>query len=454
MRVINRDWLQPAARAVQYLCLLAVLCVEILYFLPGHPADNLLYTFLEWRLVDVSILFLAASLCCGGLRRGRRQLLLALLTVIWFYVVRSLHLQLEQTAKTPGVFVCGYALCFLFAAAAGDGERQWGLKGMAALFSAVSIVFSLYAALLVLNRLPDFLADDVYWDGARLGILSHPNICATLLMVGSGLSVGFALSVKQWRLRIPLLLLAVPPLWALSLTNSRTMVILACVQFGAITFFALKKPGWKRTAAAVLAAILVTVSLFAVSRTIFAGNKARLTEQARQQTTGEVRLNDQGTLKTENGQGSMSNDLRTLNGRTEIWAAAAEGLRANPRILLIGTEKVGETISPYWQRMDTLHAHNSWVEALYQLGLPGLVSALVLTVLALWNAAVLLRHNNDLWKSCVAVVMLGLLGCAFLEPYLFTVNIKYHFFDFLFLLCLGYMNQWRIGERGRYEFTE
>ena len=118
MRVINRDWLQPAARAVQYLCLLAVLCVEILYFLPGHPADNLLYTFLEWRLVDVSILFLAASLCCGGLRRGRRQLLLALLTVIWFYVVRSLHLQLEQTAKTPGVFVCGYALCFLFAAAA------------------------------------------------------------------------------------------------------------------------------------------------------------------------------------------------------------------------------------------------------------------------------------------------------------------------------------------------
>ena len=94
------------------------------------------------------------------------------------------------------------------------------------------------------------------------------------------------------------------------------------------------------------------------------------------------------------------------------------------------------------------------MEALYQLGLPGLVSALVLTVLALWNAAVLLRRNNDLWKSCVAVVMLGLLGRAFLEPYLFTVNIKYHFFDFLFLLCLGYMNQWRIGERGWYEFTE
>ena len=82
MRILNRDRFQSAARAVQYLCLLAVLCVEILYFLPGHPADNLLYTFLEWRLVDVSILFLAASLCCGGLRRGRRQLLLELLTVI------------------------------------------------------------------------------------------------------------------------------------------------------------------------------------------------------------------------------------------------------------------------------------------------------------------------------------------------------------------------------------
>ena len=225
MRILNRDRFQSAARAVQYLCLLAVLCVEILYFLPGHPADNLLYTFLEWRLVDVSILFLAASLCRDGPRRGKGQLLLALLTVIWFYVVRYLHLQLEQTAKTPGVFVCAYALCFLFAALAGDGENQWGLKGMAALFSAVSVVFSLYAALLVLNRLPDFLAEYVYWDGARLGILSHPNICATLLMVGSGLSVGFALSVKKWRLRIPLLLLAVPAFWALSLTKSRTKLI-------------------------------------------------------------------------------------------------------------------------------------------------------------------------------------------------------------------------------------
>ena len=73
----------------------------------------------------------------------------------------------------------------------------------------------------------------------------------------------------------------------------------------------------------------------------------------------------------------------------------------------------------------------------------------MLTVLALWNAAVLLWRNDDLWKSCVAVVMLGLLGCAFLEPYLFTVNVKYHFFDFLFLLCLGYMNVWRTREGER-----
>lgn len=446
--MINHDRLNRAARMVQYLCLLAVVFVEFLYFLPGHPADNLLYTFLEWRLVDVSILFLAASLCRGQLRRGKWYFPLALLTVIWFYVVRSVHLQLEMTAKTPGVFVCAYLLCFLFAAATGDGERQWGLKLMAALFVAVSAVFSLYAALLVRNRLPDFLAETVYWDGARLGIMSHPNICATLLMVGSGLSVSFALSTKRWWIRVPLLLLAVPAFWALSLTNSRTMVILACVQFGAIVFFAVKKPGWKRTVLAILAAILVTVSLFTASRMIFSDNKARLTEQARQ-TSAETLLNDAGKLKTENGQGSMANDLRTLNGRTEIWAAAVKGIQANPRILLIGTENVGEIISPYWQRMDTLHAHNSWVEVLYQLGLPGLIWALVLTVLALWNAAVLLLRNTDLWKSCIAVVMLGLLGCAILEPYLFTVNIKYYFFDFLFLLCLGYMNVWRTCEGER-----
>ena len=72
-----------------------------------------------------------------------------------------------------------------------------------------------------------------------------------------------------------------------------------------------------------------------------------------------------------------------------------------------------------------------------------LLAALALTGMAVWNGVALLWRNDNLTHSCVAMVVLCLLGCAMLEPYLFTVNAQFHYFDFLFLLSLGYMNQWR-----------
>ena len=45
-----------------------------------------------------------------------------------------------------------------------------------------------------------------------------------------------------------------------------------------------------------------------------------------------------------------------------------------------------------------------------------------------------------------SLLTLCLLGCALLEPYLFVVDVSYHYLDFLFLLCLGYLNLWRGGK--------
>ena len=99
--------------------------------------------------------------------------------------------------------------------------------------------------------------------------------------------------------------------------------------------------------------------------------------------------------------------------------------------------------------MEVQHSHSSWMEALYQLGIPGLLAALALTGLAVWNGAVLLWRNTDLLHSCVVMVVLCLMGCAVMEPYLFVANAQFHYFDFLFLLCLGYMDQWRRQTRNR-----
>ena len=115
------------AATVQRVCLLVVITVELLFFLPGEAADGLVYLFLEWKLVDISILFLAASFCRKYLRQSKWFFLLGLVIVVWFYVLRGVHLRLEGVNQDPGAFVCAYLLCLSFASASGD--RQWGLKG-------------------------------------------------------------------------------------------------------------------------------------------------------------------------------------------------------------------------------------------------------------------------------------------------------------------------------------
>lgn len=450
--LIDQARLDRIAGAVQRLCFLVVLVVELLLFLPGEAADGIVYLFLEWRLVDISILFLAATACRGRLRQSKGYFLLALLAVLWFYVVRNIHARLEFDCKNPGTFVCAYLLCLPYAAAA-DDRKQWGLKCLAAVFTLVGAVFGFYAVLLVTRHLPAFLEGYVFWDGPRFGTLGHPNICATILMVSVGLTAGYAAVTRRVWIKCLLLALTALEFWALSLTNSRAAIVFCCALLGGLLFCRVRKPGWKRLALAFLAAMMAMALLFCVSRATFSWNNARLTALAAQaQQMGEetgLTLRDDGQLKVENGQGTFSNSMKTLNGRTEIWAAAVEGIRDYPRILLYGTENVGQTISPHW-KMVVQHSHNAWVESLYQLGIPGLLMALVLTALAVWNGAVLLWRNEDVYQSCVAMVCLCLLGCAVMEPYLFVANIQFHYFDFLFLMCLGYMNQWR-GQKQRRE---
>ena len=148
-------------------------------------------------------------------------------------------------------------------------------------------------------------------------------------------------------------------------------------------------------------------------------------------------------MVAEQYQGTLAGDMKTLNGRTHIWKTALRGLEENPQIKFYGTEYV-EMVMSRQEPLPLYHTHNSWLEALYRMGLPGFGAALVITVLAVWSAAVVLWRNTDLWKSCVGLLILCLLGCAMLEPYLFVVDVSYYYLDFLFLMCLGYLCLWRV----------
>ena len=87
-------------------------------------------------------------------------------------------------------------------------------------------------------------------------------------------------------------------------------------------------------------------------------------------------------------------------------------------------------------------AHNSWIETIYRLGIPGLAVALILTIMAVRDIVSLLWRGGDPWKSCIAMLAACLLGCAMLESYLFVGDVPGHYVDFLFLFFLGYMNEW------------
>lgn len=439
---------QAKLRRLQFGCLLAALLMILAFFLLEDRASGVAYLLVERYLTVPAMVFLGVSLCRELPRRNRLHLYAGAAMVVLFFLNQMLHQVLESEAKQVGTFLCAYAMCLPFAAVTEDAQRQKGLQWMAGLFVAVGVLLTVYAALLLGGFLPGYLRDYVYWDGARFYAMGHPNICATLLMIGLAFCVGFAIQSRKHWARAVLGILALAQFATMSLTNGRTTIILTCLLLGGIAFCALRGRGWKQLLLAVLAAVVVMAAAFGASRVLYGWNQARLlrqqAENAPTAVTAEAATPEE-ELVSEQYQGTLAGDMKTLNGRTHIWKTAKLGLEDNSRVKFIGTEYV-EMILTRYSNITIYHTHNSWLEALYRMGLPGLGAALVMTVLAVWSAAVVLWRNSDLWKSCVALLTLCLLGCALLEPYLFVVDVSYYYLDFLFLMCLGYLCLWR-GEK-------
>ena len=153
-------------------------------------------------------------------------------------------------------------------------------------------------------------------------------------------------------------------------------------------------------------------------------------------------IEDTGIISGDNQQGSLMNDLRSLNGRTHIWEATLKAVQNDRSLKLWGTEYSGTIISIYhWFDVD--HAHNSWLETLMRMGIPGLVIALVFTALSAWSGAkLLLSQTTPLWQKIAAMLTLCIMATGFLEPYLFITNVYYHVTDFAFFFLTGYLDYW------------
>ena len=447
--------LSDKGRRVQYACLIAVLLMEVLLLLFEDRKGGIVWYILEQYMAIPAMIFLGTALCSRQTRQTKMMLLLGGAVIAWYIVVQIIHQTMGMNKAEVGTVACVYALALPFCNVSADSGKQYGLRltGMTAVGGGVLIL--LYGAMLMLGKLPTFLKNYVTWDGARFCAMGHPNQCAALLMIGIAFCVGFCIRSKKRWLRGLLLVLAALQFALMSLTNGRTAIMITCLMLGGMVFCALRRPGWQRLALAALAGIAVVVVLFGASQVIFRSNvDYRIGLAVQAQRTGIMdedtpQLDGNGKLKTGSRQGTLKQNMGTLNGRTRIWQAILSRMRDDSQLRTVGTEYVDLVIQQGGRSTPAAHAHNSWMEVWCRRGIAGLILALVLTVLAVWNVAAILWYNRNLWESCIAMLMLSLLVCAMLEPYLFADGITYYFYDFVFMMCLGYMNAWRTREGER-----
>ena len=458
---------------VPLLLLLTVGIIEFLYITLERQFSSLGYYLAETYVIVPCLLFFGYMLQKKQEPFVRRRLLLSVAAIFWFVIVQCIHkLSGMENHPMATVFLV-YLMAFPFASLSEDRENA-GLRLIGIVFVTASLVLVGYTALLLLDLVPAGMKDYLFWDGARLNALWHPNLAANYFMMGIGFCAMFCARARKKQTKVLLIVLIVIQMAAMALTNCRTTLLLTGAMLGGALFFRICKGSWKRFLLGLMVAGLMLVGCFKVSGKIFQWNNDRLLESygvvreesaaipkkvtvgkllavevsaeeiPAEQTDAEelVIMEDIGIIIGDNEQNSLAKDMRTLNGRTLIWGSALRAIRDNKAILLWGTEYTGTAISVY-NSFNVVHAHNSWMETQMRMGLPGLAMALVFTALSVWSAAkLLLSSTTEQWKKIVAMLAMCVMASGFLEPYLFITNVYYHVADFMFFFLTGYLDFW------------
>lgn len=477
MRLSNRPQKEPVSPAMmQFYCLAAASSIVFLYTILGTYKLIALY-YSETFLLVPGLIFFGISLTQELSDAAKRYLKLGACNLIWYVVVKSIHRLQGMEAMSCSMLFCMYLLAFPYAAVTQDAEKQEGLTMAAKMFTVSSLITAGYGLLTVLGHVPAFLESFVKFDGGRLTVLRHPNMTACVYMIGAAFCMGGMFRVaKLWQKGV-LLAAAVWQFAMIALTNSRTTLLVGCVLVGGVTFFAIirggfffavKTPGgWKRILVAAVAAIAVIAGTFQISGELYDANYDRLVrifiaeqeaaEKAEAETAAEAQADavileeaeisksaePEVKLQSEYGQGTLSNDMKTLNGRTLIWRAAFQAIKSDPTILLWGTGYADTVLTENIDWFYLKHSHNSWIEVLLKMGIPGLAVALVITWIGLKKSLCMLWKSRDMWKICIALLVPCLMVAGALEPYYFNGYPDYHMIEYIFFLCVGYLSQWK-----------
>lgn len=451
MKLLQKEG--TSSKNVPMLLLLAASVIEFLFITLENQFSGIGYYLAETYVIVPCLLLLGYMLREKLSPFSRKRLLLAGAAVGWFVIVQCIHKLSGMDNHPMATVFFVYLMAFPFASLA-DDRKNAGLWCIGGMFIAAALVLVGYSAMLILDLVPGGMKAYLFWDGARLHALWHPNVAAGYFMIGIGFSLAFSFLTRKKLVKVLLVGGIVLQLTAMALTNCRTTLLLTGAMLGGTVFFLIcKGGGWKRMVLGLLAAAAILVGCFKLSGMLFQWNNDRLLERMAAVQTEPVSdseasekevvlIEDTGIILGDNEQGSLANDMRTLNGRTLIWKAALKAIRNDKKLALWGTEYSGTYITVY-SPIPVVHAHNSWMETLMRMGLPGLLMSLVFTALSIWSAAKLVLSPETLiWKKIIAMLAMCVMASGFLEPYLFLTNVYYHVTDFVFFFLTGYLDFW------------
>lgn len=444
-------------RNVPLLLLTAAGVLEFMFITMVAVPSYLGYYLAETYLILPCLLFLGYALQNHPDAFSRRRLLLGAAAAAWFMISQIQHKLSGMENQHIGNVFFVYLMAFPFASVINDRENA-GILRIGKILSAASLVLVGCTVLLMLDLVPEGWKDFLYWDGTRLCVFWHPNISACYFLAGMGFCTVFLIRNKKPLVRVLLAVAVAVQFLAMALTNCRTTLLMTGALFGGIVFFGIFRGSWKRLIPGLLAAAVILVGSFKLSGAIYQWNADRIEasilalleensrnpEESENQGTYQYSVKEDGqvTITTKNAQESLAKDMASLNGRTYIWSAALQAIRENKTLAWWGTEYSGTVISVYSPR-NVEHSHNSWMEVLLRTGIPGLVIALVFTVVSTVSAAkLLLNRETELWKKMIAMMTMCVMVAGFLEPYLFGPKTFYHVIDFIFFFCTGYLNYW------------
>jgi putative inorganic carbon (HCO3(-)) transporter len=365
-----------------------------------------------WALLVLPLLWIARRISTGHFISRTpldwALLLLLVMVLVSLFATTDINVSLDHVMA----LLLGVGLYYALAAQRGNGAAsprgaEWAVWAYALVGGALAIAALLGTAWG--NKLPGL----AQVTGALPSVLRrllgdnangfNPNIVGGALLLFVPLQVALAgwswvnyeaSPGGRWLRRVGLSLLAIISMGTLILTQSRAALTSVFVGLFLLAWTVSRRVGLVITGALLAAALAVIVAI------------------GPQQVTDKL-LGQSGTDL------SAGNSIQSLQGRTELWSRALYGIEDFP-LTGMGMGTFGRVLPIMYPSflvspdMQIGHAHNQFLQAGLDLGLPGLVAYLAIWFLAAALATMAWKQARDRWSKAIASGIAACLLASFI----------------------------------------